>query len=63
MQGIYNKTANAKLPYFAEYLPHDYFECLQSPLINILFGKGTELRNEPLIADIANNAFYGNYLV
>lgn len=57
------QLARQKLPYFAAYLPSDYFDCLQSPLVRIKIRSGAENMLIPVQVIFEKNDFLANYLV
>ena len=51
------------MPYFAAFLPDDYWASLQSPLIRLELTAGSELRVSPVILHVERNDFLANHLV
>ena len=63
MKNMYDLDAPEKLPYFAAFLPDNYFDSLQSPMIRLDLIKGTTHREYGLKMSIESNDFMGNHLV
>ena len=63
MKNMYEIAAPLGMPYFAAFLPDDYWECLQSPLIRLDLSDGSELRISPVKLWVERNDFLANHLV
>ena len=60
-KNLYDVVAPQKLPYFAHWLPDDYFSHLQAPLIRIYMGKDIETLTDIKLITIKGNEFVGNH--